>query len=279
MIEPLRVIDQAEERLFLGRVGKQSQDRQADQEAIRGLALLERRTRPRGHYAAAAGGAPAGRASARTADASRRTPAPFPTRRPRPASRGSPTRGRPGNPATPSCRIRTRRARPAPRFRPPGPHPASGPAQRTRCADLATRLRDNCWTPSRRMAKDAPWAGPRRTSLGSPPHSRQRPRGIHPAGSTTGRELHRHSCRIPSQPRRAAPPGRVPPVAARPRLVPPPGSLQGWTRGGSCNTPGLPPGAGRRSARPWLLSQCRHRLSQCRHRCRSRSPGHEHPHY
>ena len=40
-IEPLRIVDQANERLRLGRLGQQAQDRQGHQEAIRGGATLE----------------------------------------------------------------------------------------------------------------------------------------------------------------------------------------------------------------------------------------------
>ena len=40
-IEPLRVVDQADERLLLGHLGQQAQDRQADEEAVRGVAVLQ----------------------------------------------------------------------------------------------------------------------------------------------------------------------------------------------------------------------------------------------
>ena len=40
-VEPLRIVDDADQRPLLRRVGQQAQDRQADEEAIRGVALAQ----------------------------------------------------------------------------------------------------------------------------------------------------------------------------------------------------------------------------------------------
>jgi hypothetical protein len=47
-VEPLHIVDQAHERLHLGRGGQQAQDRQADEEAIRGAAVLQPERDPQG---------------------------------------------------------------------------------------------------------------------------------------------------------------------------------------------------------------------------------------
>ena len=100
----------------------------ADQEAIRGGAVLQ----PERHAQRVAlrAGQPvrAGRASARTADAARRTRAPSRTRRPRPGRSGTPTPARRRTPAAPSCRPPPRRAGPAPSSPRPGRAAAGGPA-------------------------------------------------------------------------------------------------------------------------------------------------------
>ena len=51
-IEPLHIVDQAHERLRLGRLGQQAQDRQGDEEAIRGSAVLQPERRRAAHLAA-----------------------------------------------------------------------------------------------------------------------------------------------------------------------------------------------------------------------------------
>ena len=113
LIQPLSVVDDAQQRALLGHLREQAQHRQPDEEPIRGgaraqpehdlqrLALRSRELRR------------ADRASARTADADRRTPAPSRTRRRPPArpSRRTPTR--PGTPAAPSSRSQPRPAAPA----------------------------------------------------------------------------------------------------------------------------------------------------------------------
>ena len=118
VIQPLRVIDQADQGVLLGHLRQQAQHGQPDQE--RGPAPTRNRGRTRSATQHAgepgdAGGAPA---SVRTAGATRRTRAPSPTQHPRRAPPGSPTRARPGSPAAPSCprpaRPRTTRARLSP---------------------------------------------------------------------------------------------------------------------------------------------------------------------
>jgi len=75
-------------------------------------------------------------ASARTADAAPRTPAPSPTARPRHALPGNPNPRpvRPGNPAARSCPRQGHRALPAPGSHRHEPRPRAGPARRTRHA-------------------------------------------------------------------------------------------------------------------------------------------------
>ena len=132
VIQPLRVVDDAQQRTLLGRLRDQAQHRQPDQEPIRRGAGAQaeddlervalRRRKP----------LRADRASARTADAGWRRPAPSRTRPPPPARRSGPAPTRPGAPAAPSSRSRPRRAGPATGSRPGGRRRSARPAGRTR---------------------------------------------------------------------------------------------------------------------------------------------------
>ena len=113
--------------------GQQAQHGQPDQEPVR--------RRPRGDAERGPQRVPLrhrqplerGPASARTADAARRTPAPSPTARPPRAPPGTrPTPARPGSPAAPSCPRPDRRAPPGPGSHRPGPRRPAGPARRVR---------------------------------------------------------------------------------------------------------------------------------------------------
>ena len=132
LVEPLRVVDDAQQRPIVGRLRDQAQDRQAHEEPVRGAAGAHARTRSRAPVAAAREAAGAGRASARRADARRRRRAPSRTP-PRPrARRSAPTPTRPGTSAAPSCRSRPRPAGPATGSRPGGCPRSTRPAGRTR---------------------------------------------------------------------------------------------------------------------------------------------------
>ena len=74
-VEPLRVVDQTEEGPFLGRFRHEPQDRQSDEERIRG-SRRSVRTRRRGHRAEDRASAPSARGSGRTVAGARRTQAP-----------------------------------------------------------------------------------------------------------------------------------------------------------------------------------------------------------
>ena len=90
LIQPLRVVDHADQRLLRGRLREQAQHGQADQEPVRAPARHSCRTRSVARRAAAPAAPRAGPAAARTADAARRTPAPSPTARRRRVPPGSP---------------------------------------------------------------------------------------------------------------------------------------------------------------------------------------------
>ena len=117
LVQPLRVVDEAQQRPVLGDLGQQVEDGQPDQEPVRRRHRPAART-PRPRAAAAARAARrAGPAAARTAGAGLRTRTGSRTP-PRPSSppgtlRRPPRRGR--APAAPSCRCRPHLAPPAPR--------------------------------------------------------------------------------------------------------------------------------------------------------------------
>ena len=77
-VQPLRVIDHAQQRPVLRHLRQQRQHRQPDQKPVRRSPPPAARTRPPARHAAALADPPAGPAAARTADASWRTPAPSP---------------------------------------------------------------------------------------------------------------------------------------------------------------------------------------------------------
>ena len=103
VVEPLRVVDDADERLLLGDLGEQRQRGQADQEPVG----RRRRAQPehrRERIALRIGQAvEVDPASARRADGARCRPAPSPTRRRPPWRRASPRPGRTRSPAGRSC--------------------------------------------------------------------------------------------------------------------------------------------------------------------------------
>ena len=85
VIEPLHIIDEAEQRSVVGHRRHQAQHRQADEEAIRWSTLPKSERHPHRIALRSWARAPAGRASVRTAGANRRRAAPSPTRRHPPA--------------------------------------------------------------------------------------------------------------------------------------------------------------------------------------------------
>ena len=102
-VEPLRVVDQADQRLLARPPRTAGSAPPARPGTVRRGPGARGRTRSAAHPAAAPGSRSSGPASARTADAARRRPAPSPTGRRRPARPGSPAPARPGTPAAPSC--------------------------------------------------------------------------------------------------------------------------------------------------------------------------------
>ena len=117
-VEPLRVVDEAEQRPLLGDRGQQAEHRQRDQEAVGRVAGRAAPARRSARRAAAPGARRAGRASARRAGAGRRTAAPSRPRRRRSARPGSRPPGGRSNAAARSCRRPPRRGRRAPRSGP-----------------------------------------------------------------------------------------------------------------------------------------------------------------
>ena len=97
-VEPLCIIDQADERPLLSRLGQQSERRQTDQEAIRRLPGDSGRMPCSAPRAAGPAGAPGCPASARRADAGRRTRSPSRTQRPPRAQRDTQTPAPAGSP-------------------------------------------------------------------------------------------------------------------------------------------------------------------------------------
>ena len=92
LIEPLGVVDHADERLLARPPRTAGRAPPDPRGSDRAPPRHSGRTPCRARRAAGPAGAPGGPASARTADAARRTPAPSRTRRPPPARRGSPRR-------------------------------------------------------------------------------------------------------------------------------------------------------------------------------------------
>ena len=137
-VEPLRVVHDADQRSLLGHVRQQAQDRQADEEPIRRVAVAHAERRAERLALRAWKALQAIRRTARRADAARRTRAPSPTRRPPPVRCRSRTRAAPDSRAARSCRRRPRRAAPAPGSDPRAHSPPAHPAPRTRCAGRAT---------------------------------------------------------------------------------------------------------------------------------------------
>ena len=88
LVEPLRVVDDADERLLLGDLGEQRQRGEPDQERSGAGRRSDRRPSPARRAAGRAGGR-GDPASARRAGGGRCRPAPSPTRRRRPSRRAS----------------------------------------------------------------------------------------------------------------------------------------------------------------------------------------------
>src|SRR3954451_16320712 len=123
------------------------------------------RMRWRAHHAGDRADAGADPASARTAVAGRRTPAPSRTRLRRPARLAAPTQTRSRTRATPSCPPRAPLAPPGPGSHPRAPPPAGRRVSGTHCAGQATLAAGSRWA----------WA------LHEPT-----PRGVHELGTRTG---------------------------------------------------------------------------------------------
>ena len=136
VVQPLLVIHHADQRAFPRRLRQQAQHGQAHQEQVRDWAGAEAERGPQRLHAAAPEETRHDPASARTADAVPRRPAPFPTARPLPALPGTPRPAWPGSPAARSCPPQAHRAPPG-----PGPH---RPARRPRTGQV----------------RHVPWAGP-----------------------------------------------------------------------------------------------------------------------
>ena len=133
-VEPLRVVDQAQQRPLLGCLGDETQHGQPDEEEVGRGTRAQAEDRSRAPRAAARALRRADRASARRSGAGSRTRAPSPTRRPRRAGPGS--RTPPSVRYSSSARLadaRPRRAAPACGSRRRGQPPARRPRGRTRC--------------------------------------------------------------------------------------------------------------------------------------------------
>lgn len=111
-VEPLLVVDQADQRPLLRDLGQQPEHGQTDQEPVRRRPHSSR-MRCGARHAAAPADARAGPAAARTAGAARRTRVPSPTGHPRRVRHGSRAPARPGTRAAPSCPRPPRRSAPA----------------------------------------------------------------------------------------------------------------------------------------------------------------------
>ena len=138
-VQPVLVVDDADQRVFAGRLGEQAEHGQADQEPVR--------RRP---------GAEPERGTQRLVLRGRQAPGPAQQRgaqlvqagegqlhlrlhaRP-PGPRGTPPRARPGTPAGRSCPPPARRAPPGPGPRRPARGPRTGPAPGVRCAGRSAR--------------------------------------------------------------------------------------------------------------------------------------------
>ena len=114
-VQPLGIIDQAQQGPFLGGVRQQAEHRQADQKPVGLRPRIQPKRRRRAHRVAAAAAARGRLASARTTDASRQREAPSPTRPRPPGQPGSPRHAQPRNSAALSFLSPVRRAAPAPR--------------------------------------------------------------------------------------------------------------------------------------------------------------------
>ncbi len=131
-IEPLRVVDDTEQRPLLGGLGQQAEDRQSDEEGARGLPGGQaegHRKRLALRIRQTARGA---QGSASTAAEEQRTRAPSRLRHRRRGRPKSPAPPRRRTPATPSCRRPGPRTSPGPRRAPRALPRAAVPARRAR---------------------------------------------------------------------------------------------------------------------------------------------------
>ena len=151
-VQPLRVVDHAQQRPLLRGLREQAQHRQADEEPVRHRAGTQVRTWSRAPRAADPEADRAGRASARTTDAAPRTRAPSPTPPPPPAAPADPTPTRSRSRAAPSSRCPPHPAPPAPRSTQPAPPSSS----RSSTAHSSRRPR-SISPPEQRQSQ--PWAG------------------------------------------------------------------------------------------------------------------------
>ena len=134
LVQPLLVVDHADQRPLPGHLRQQAQHGQPDQEPVRRRAGGQAERGPQRIALRRRQLLERGPASARTADAARRRPAPSPTARPPRAPPGTRAPARPGSPAARSCPRPGRRAPPGPGSGRPGPPRRAGPARRVRCA-------------------------------------------------------------------------------------------------------------------------------------------------
>ena len=151
-IEPLRVVHDADEGSVFRGVGEQTQDRQADEEPVRRVAVAQTERGAKRIALRAGEGARRDPGTARRAAATPRTRAPSRTRLRPPGRCRTPRSAAPDSPATQSCRPRHLRAAPAPRLDPRAHSRPADPAPRTRCAGRAAAARKR-WLTSPRQRR------------------------------------------------------------------------------------------------------------------------------
>ena len=138
-VEPLRVVHDADEGSVFRDVGEQTQDRQADEEPIRRIAVAQTERGAKRIALRVREGARRDPGTARTAAAIPRTRAPSRTRLRPPGRWRTPTSAAPDTPATRSCQPRHPRAAPARGSDPRAHSPPADPAPRTRCCRPSSR--------------------------------------------------------------------------------------------------------------------------------------------
>ena len=140
-IEPLRVIDDTQERLLLRGLGQQAEGRQSDQERTRGLSRHSVRRRHRAHRAGDPADGPIGRGSASTAAEAPRKGAPSP---PRPRRSAATRNCRPAWTVQSSSAVFPTPGSPCTTKTPPSPPRA---ARSRRPSTSRSRCRPSNWAP------------------------------------------------------------------------------------------------------------------------------------